>query len=318
MRAVALLGWLVTTVATARADDNPSLAAARRAVSDVRYDDAQPLLVEALKRGDNAPAAVVEIYQLSAATATVLGQRELAEQYYRRWLALEPNAALPADASPRLRAPFSAAQAYMVAQGRLELRAERAPDGSVTVTLVSDPLAMVRAVAPVVGGTRGTPQPLSTTATASFGGERPPSAVVVIDEHGNALRIVAMAPPAATVREPPPIERPVEPRLPIVRRWQSWAIAAGITAAVGGGFTIDGALARRRLDDILAANRDHFFAEAEAERVRYQRSTLIGDIGLGVAGALAVVVVVLYARRPRSPPLQAWAMPGGLGVAASF
>ncbi|MCP6280625.1 hypothetical protein NL459_28785, partial [Klebsiella pneumoniae] len=81
------------------------------------------LLVEALKQGGNRPEELVEIYRLSGATAAVLGPPELAEQYYRRMLALAPDAVLPPDASPRLREPFVAAQAYMAAQQRFDARA---------------------------------------------------------------------------------------------------------------------------------------------------------------------------------------------------
>src|SRR5690606_6418262 len=61
--------------------DNPSLAEARKAIDEVRYDDARELLVQALKRGANRPEELVEIYKLSGATAAVLGPEELAEQY---------------------------------------------------------------------------------------------------------------------------------------------------------------------------------------------------------------------------------------------
>src|SRR5687768_13628519 len=73
------------------------LARARAAIEAVRYDEAEPLLDRALRAGQGSPAAITEIYQLSAQAAIVLGNREAATRFYRHWLALDPRAALPTD-----------------------------------------------------------------------------------------------------------------------------------------------------------------------------------------------------------------------------
>jgi hypothetical protein len=317
IRAVVLACVLSAT--PAYADDNADLAAARRAVEDVRYDDARRLLVEALRRGTSTAAELREIYRLSAQAAQVLGQGDLAEQYYRRLLALEPDATLPADASPRLRAPFVAAQAYMAAQGRLALRAEHR-GGKVLVSIVSDPLHMVGGVTAIVGGARLPVQRLSAArpeASLDAPAEvRALGEVIALDEHGNALAAIeVVAAPAAPTA---PAAKPRAARTPLARRWQTWAIPAAVLAGAGVGFAIDGARAKARLDGILADDTMHFFDEAERERLRYRRSTLIADASLGVAGALAVASAVVYLTRPASRPVvTARVGPGGAAVAVA-
>ena len=93
--AISMLARAGTASAGSASRANPSLDEARKAVDDIRYDDARGLLVQALKQGGSRPEQLVEIYRLSAATAAVLGSADLAEQYYRRMLALDPTAALP-------------------------------------------------------------------------------------------------------------------------------------------------------------------------------------------------------------------------------
>ncbi|HSS02139.1 MAG TPA: hypothetical protein VLM79_34005 [Kofleriaceae bacterium] len=177
----ALLGLLLAAV-PARAD-SPKLVDARRAVEAVDYEAARRLLLEALRDGDNSPTAMAEIYRLSARAAVVLGERDLAEQYYRRWLAIDPAAALPGDTAPKLREPFVAAQAYIAAHGRLLARAERTPTGEIDIELIADPLAMARAAAAL-----GT----SHSAAALFGGDRKAhlaagSRIAIVDDAGNRL-----------------------------------------------------------------------------------------------------------------------------------
>jgi len=310
IRAVVLACVLCAT--TARADDNTSLVAARRAVEDVRYDDARRLLVEALRRGANTAAQLREIYRLSAATAQVLGQSDLAEQYYRRLLALDPDATLPADTSPKLRAPFVAAQAYMAAQGRLVLRAARRA-GKVEVSIVSDPLHMVAGVTAIVDGERLPTAPLSTGRPAALSSPAALDEVVALDEYGNALLPVAVEPAAAS---PPLTDESRAARAPLLRRWPTFAIPAAGLAAVGVGLAIDAQRAQGRLDDILAADTAHFFDEAERERTHYRRSAILADVSLGLAGALAVTSVLVYLQRsPSRPAVTARLAPGGGALA---
>jgi len=281
--------------------DNTKLAAARRAVEDVRYDDARGLLVEALEAGTNRPDELREIYQLSAATAMVLGQRDLAEQYYRRVLELDPDARLPADASPKLRQPFVAAQAFMAAHRRLGARAARRGHG-IEVTVVADPLGMVAAVTAIVDG-----EPLPAVAVTGAPVVLRPHGrverVVLLDEHGNTLRVIAApgdGPASGPVSGADPAERPAAPDPPFLRRWTTWAIPAAVFTGTGVAFLVGAERAKGRLDDILASSGTHFFDEAEQERKRWKDDALIADIAFAAAGAFTVTAIVMAVTRPPS------------------
>jgi hypothetical protein len=281
-----LLVWLLAIPMIAHAN-NPSLDDARRAVDDIRYDDARRLLVQALKQGGSQPAELVEIYRLSAATAVVLGPADLAEQYYRRMLAIDPDATLSADASPRLREPFVAAQAYMAAQQRFEARATRTPKG-IDVSVV-DPLGMVVAVATLEGGELRAKQPFAgQPVTLEDVGDR----VVALDEHGNFLRVIEL--PA----RPLPEDKPRTHRTPILRRWYTWAIPATLFGGATTFLLVDAQRTRERLDDIIAHSNQHFLDEAEEERRRWRGHTIAGWVGVGVTVALTTTAIVMARSRP--------------------
>src|SRR5688572_9946747 len=130
--AAAVAAMLVcTTVARA---DQATLREARRVVEEeVRYDRAQELLVTALHKGDNGPEDLAAIYELAGVAAVVLGQREAGEQYFRRLLALRPEAKLPADTAPKIVEPFTAARAHMAAVGNLRVAVRAATASELVV-----------------------------------------------------------------------------------------------------------------------------------------------------------------------------------------
>lgn len=305
--ALALALPVVAAPGVARAD-NPSVAEAREAIDEIRYDDARELLVQALKQGGNQPEELVEIYRLSGATAAVLGPPELAEQYYRRMLALAPDATLPADASPRLRDPFVAAQAYMAVQQRFSARATRTAQG-IAVSVV-DPLHMVVAVATLERGELRGKQPFANAPVvlADVGSE-----VVLLDESGNFLRVVeVLARGAATASASASADggaraagflgdasgasdTSTSPRTPILRRWITYAIPAGLFAGASAYFFVDARRAHDRLDDIVANDSMHYFDDAETERRRWRRDTIAAWVGTGLAVGFTATAIVMAA-----------------------
>jgi tetratricopeptide (TPR) repeat protein len=264
--------------------DNASVVEARKAVDEIRYDDARRLLVEALKQGANRPDELVEIYRLSAATAAVLGQPELAEQYYRRMLALAPDATLPPDASPRLREPFVAAQAYMAAQQRFDVRAAR-NDKGITVSIV-DPLGMVVAVATLERGVVRGKQTSVPAVLEDIGDE-----VVALDEHGNFLRLIPLA-----ARDESRETAALTYRRPFFERPLTYAIPAVAFAGAATFFFIDASRAKTRLDDILDNDAMHYFGEAEDERRHWRRSTIAAWVGAGLGAAFVTTAIVMATR----------------------
>lgn len=311
---------LVALRSTAARGDSPHLAEARRAVEAVDYDAARRLCVEALHDGDNSPAAVREIYRLSARAAVVLDQRDLAEQFYRRWLAIDPDAALPGDTAPKLREPFVAAEAYIAAHGRLLARAQRTPAGEVDVEILADPLAMARATAAIAGAAAGPTDAGQPTAPVAFGSDRharlPAAArVAILDDRGNHLLELdpeaAIAPGAAA---PSPTE---EPAPPWTRRWITYAIPAGAFGLVAAGFGIAALAsydsARKMIDD--SGN-----ATLSSVRTNIHNSQVFTWIAAGagaVAIGFAIPTAIFYVRDPRAAPILAAPslVPGGAGLA---
>lgn len=285
-RAALVVVLLAAAIAPARGD-SPKLADARRAVEAVDYDTARRLLLEALRDGDNSPAALGEIYRLSARAAVVLGERDVAEQYYRRWLAIDPAAALPADTAPKLREPFVAAQAYIAAHGRLLARAGRAATGEVDVELVSDPLAMARAASALDAG-EPTPVAFGSDHRARLpAGTR----VAILDEAGNHLLDLAIAPSEPASR--PAAATPGLDERSWTRRWTTWAIPTGAVGLVGLGFGV-AALASydsaRMTTDKSGA---HSLSEAQ-DSVRHARTFAWIAAGAGALAAALAIPTAIY------------------------
>jgi hypothetical protein len=302
--------------------DSAKLAEARRAVAAVDYDAARRLLVEALHDGGNSPAAVGEIYRLSARAAVVLDQRDLAEQYYRRWLAIDPDAALPGELAPKLREPFVAAQAYIAAHGRLQARARRTPAGEIEVELLADPLAMAHAAAVVDATGRPTGGP-----PVVFGGAQrvqlaSGTRAAILDDSGN--RLLELDPgtiePAASVatRSAAPPSTPQTER-PWIQRWMTWAIPTGVFTLGAAGFGVAAIVSYGRAHQINDASGQYHLSDAEAN-VHRGRVFVWITAGAGVAaiGCAIPTAIYFFRRHDRGGAVLApTAGPGQIGVALS-
>lgn len=296
---------VLALVATARADG--TLDEARRAVDEVRYDEAQRLLVAALHGGGHAPAVVRELYRLSASTAVVLGQLDVGEQYYRRWLAIDPGATLGDDVAPKLREPFSAAQAFIAANGRVDAELAWSADGELEV-VVAQPMRMVVAVG-VVGGERvGLPASGRAVMPATAAGT-----LALLDEHGNHLLELAIpAAAAAALERPAP---PPDELAPVSRTYLAWGAVSLVFLAGAGAFGYLASEDQRTLDEQVEASTQHYYADAVATRDSMRRFTYLA-IGSGVVGvALAIPAIALYARTPAQQRMIPFVQPGGGGVA---
>lgn len=304
--ALALASLLaVATPALAQPSQAGPLAQARLALEEVQYDRAQELLAEALRQGGQPRAAVLEIYTLAASTAVVLGQLEVAEQFYRRLLALDPGATLDANLAPKFKQPFSAAAAYVNAHGAVRARARRLADGAIELVVESDPLKMVSAVR----------LPSATTATALDADRRAllrgaDEWVLLLDEHGNEL-VQQAAPPAL------PIARVSSSSPSALRSWWVWAIPSGAALAVGLGF---GAAAQSADDDLTQGLTSNSLTLDGANdlRDRRDRHATIANASFAAAGVLAVVAGAMWLTRPGPKPQTALVpmapAPGSIGL----
>lgn len=301
IRAVVALA-VVAVAGPARAE-SPKLAEARRAIDEVRYDAAELLLAETLHDGGNAPAALGELYQLSARTAVVLGHPELAEPFYRRWLAIDPRAALPADTAPKLRAPFDAARSFMAARPPLSARARRTGD-QLAVALTGDPLQMARAVIaldepalpPVAFGADGVAHLATRTRR-----------VAVVDDDRNQLVVLE------------PADEPVAPAAlaPGSRwqRWTTWAIPAGALAVASTVSVVVAVSAQHRADAYAADSGAHRKADVDDQLHRARGFGVVGGVTGALALGLAIPAAIYYARARREPRVVPTASPTGAGVA---
>jgi len=308
---VALIALLLAA-APARAD-SPRLAEARRAVEAVDYDAARRLLVEALRDGDNSPAAVREIYRLSARTAVVLDQRDLAEQYYRLWLAIDPDAALPGDTAPKLREPFVAAQSYIAAHGRLRVSAQRVATGEIDVELLADPLAIARAATVIDPSGSAAPAPSSPVAFGSARRLRLPagSRIAILDDRGNHLLELEPGADASgaggagvgtagttagpeRAAPPAPGETP-----PWTRRWLTWAVPTAVFVITAAGFGIASLASYDRANQITRDSGNSFQSEAQDNAHRGAIFAWI-TAGATVAAIGCAIPTTIYFSRNRS------------------
>lgn len=314
LAALALLG------ATPRlaAADSARLTEARRAIDEVRYDKAQELLGAALRDGGNSPETTVEIYALAASTAIVLGKDDLGELYYRRLLSLDPGAKLEAGLAPKFKRAFTAAQAYVSAQGALRVRTRRVPTG-VEVAIESDPLAMVAAVAlrSAKGTTRLDPDRravLPLPADEHGDDDR----LLLLDEHGNQLRALPVPEGADFEDEGVPFiplggdaatergDSSGEPGL--LRTWWVWTIPSAVALGAGVGFGLKSRADADSLDRLLDGP-NPYYDEAQALRDSSRRNATLANVSFAAAGAFAIVAGIMLVTRPAPRPASTAVVP---------
>jgi len=286
-RALAIVCALGATAAADKLDD------ARAAVDGVRYDDAQRLLVEALAQGDAAPAKLFEIYRLSAITAIVLNQPDAAELFYRRWLALDPDAALGADVAPKLRAPFDAAKAFIAAHGRFEVTSARLSDRELEIDVVSDPIVMARSAR--IAGQAAIPLgPDRRVRLTAAGGDL---TAIVTDEYGNHLVELHSPPPPPPSDLQPPISRHHESHTGALL---GWGIPCVVFLGAGVGFTAAALYENSKLDELVANSKLHFYTEVKDRQNLRTAFTALGASLFGIGAVLAIPTAIYFARS-RSP-----------------
>jgi len=300
----------------AHADD--SLAQAKAAVDASDYMAAKSALAAALAGGGNGPDEMIEIYRLQGIVAGALGDAKAASDAFTRLLALSPKATLPAGTSPKIAKPFAVAGKYFASHDPLKVKTETAADPpSVTLVVVSDPLAMV-AKARVWASVEGHKEKkLDATGKDKITVELPPGKryelrVAALDEHGNRLVELGSGDEPITIvvedkAKPAPVveRRPVEPAKPgatrpLYLKWWMWAGAAVVIGGAGTYFGIDAVLAKQDLDALNADSVHHRFTEAQDVESRGHRDVLLANIGWGLAGAIAIGAGVLYITEPHT------------------
>ncbi|MBI5478257.1 MAG: tetratricopeptide repeat protein [Deltaproteobacteria bacterium] len=125
------------------------LKEARRSYDSQDYGAALTALTEALQGKGNRREHLVTIFRLLGQTAALTGEEAGATEAFKRWLALDPQGELPADADARTLRALAAAKEFW--KGRERLRIEHLPPGrvppatplAIPVSVPSDPLKMI-------------------------------------------------------------------------------------------------------------------------------------------------------------------------------
>ena len=141
---------LVLTVLLAALLSNSSLAVAQSALAEaeaayqeIDYERTQERASAALRDGGLSKRQLVRTYELLGIAEAAAGDSDASRDAYVRMLAIDPDAQVDADLSPRFREPFMEARGYWSsrrAQLDVEVRFDRAR-GALRV-LLSDPVGM--------------------------------------------------------------------------------------------------------------------------------------------------------------------------------
>jgi hypothetical protein len=300
------------------AADNAAVASAIARVradrAALRYRDALAAIDSALALGKASPAQLAELYRTAGELAAGLDEPTSAERWFGRWLALVPDGRLPADASPKVRAPLEAARAALDGAKIAITVAPTATAATVSVTVGGDPLRLVRSVR--VRGANATARESAAAAQEGLPGaslsiatlEGDALAAAALDEHGNELVVEPFVRPGSAsdrgrgrgrgsgvgagtdggAGERGPV--------PVYGRWTTWAAGTAVLAGAGGFFAWRTSVAQNDFDRLRDDSAMHTFDELETVRRRGERYALVTNIALGAAAVTAVVTVVLAVR----------------------
>src|SRR5262245_60592709 len=104
------LAFAASGVARAEPAD-PHIGRARAHLDALALDRAQTELELALRAGDSDRARLIEIHRLLGIVHAGLDRPEMAVDQFRRLLALDPGADVPAELGPKIVEPFAEARA---------------------------------------------------------------------------------------------------------------------------------------------------------------------------------------------------------------
>lgn len=309
LQALVVVITLALTVASARAEEiNPHLEQANRALGELRYSEAQTNLAQAIAWGRNSPRQLAEIYRLTGELEATLGDRAGAAEAFQRWIAIDPDAALPAGTSPKLTEPFATARAFFAGREPLRVaqRIELDPPAAV-VEIEADPLDMVSGarIDYLVAGGRWLVTEARGRGVLRISlprAELVSVVIAVIDGRGNALVAYGTRDQPLVVdtlgRAAGAVTGEVDRGgRPFFARWPVWAGTALALGAATTYFALDTRRAQRDLDAIYAGSDTTEFDDV-ADRIdqlerRGARSALITNVGLALTSAAAVTSVIL-------------------------
>ena len=342
--AVVLCGIAVAAV-PARADRAAAdgfYQDAVRALDQLRLEQALPLLDQAWRAGDNPPERVRTLFRRAGETAATTGDRAAALDWFRRLVALDPDAELAAGTSPKI--------AELLEQARREL-AGAALAVEVHAVAGGGAGSRTRTVEVALTNPAGLAERLELRPARGAAIDQPvgrrsrwrmdldhaasgPAVVTVRDRFHNALLIeratltwpeaaapprladpaqvgAAGQPPALLVRggsgrEPPTVlgrAGQPRPRPPWYARWQTWAIGSGALLVTGGVLEGVSLSARSDLDTLNRSSAEHEGSEAVSLESRMQHAAVAAQVAAGAAVGAGVAAVICWRRESSLAPV---------------
>jgi hypothetical protein len=317
MTRIALVALLVAlAIRDARADD--ALAKARAAIDELDYSAAQVELESALRKGDNSPEQLLDVYRLTGIVAASLGDTKAAVAAFERLLSISPKATLPPGTSPKISKPFATALGKAKDRPGLSVKPESASEPpSLTLVVENDSLGLVvrgRATFVVDGGKE---QTLEADGKDRITIKLPIGAridvrAVALDQFGNRIvEIGSKEVPivingkAPEIVKTPKVTKAAAPRPPRSPRswyfkWYLWTSVAVLSATGATYFGIEARSGARDLDVLFENSVNHRAGESVALEDRVRRDVLFTNITLGATAVFGLGAAILYLTEPRS------------------
>lgn len=315
---------------------SPQLEEARALLADLDYEGTLRALQQALLSGKNAPDEIRSVYRLLGEVHASLGNAAEAERFFRNWLALDPDATLPAGSSPKLIAPLVAAQAYMSTRKPLAVRCEPTRQGTgLTLDVAADPTELIAGGWAAYRLKSGDETIVKARGTGSIVLRSPAAArakavCAAVDRHGNHLIEIGswsspvIVEPRQDVVLPGP-EATSEASAPLYARWYLWGTLTAVALGSGGYFALELRNAQEEFEQLHANVEAPLFDDAQRIAERGEQSALLATISFGVAGACAAAALFLLFRDGGSDEHSGTAIAplimddgGGIAVRAPF
>jgi hypothetical protein len=130
------------------AQSNPALEGAQKAVNELRYPDARPLLIKARLTPNLDRTSLLEILWLQGLVNASLGQADAARTAFRALLSIEPDYTPRKELPPKVMTPFYEAKGWVATTKPLRMTAQppERQDGRVRrigLRVSADPMSLV-------------------------------------------------------------------------------------------------------------------------------------------------------------------------------
>jgi hypothetical protein len=143
--ALCLTFALMAPIRSAHAEAAPTIAEVEGAYAEVDFERTRSLAREVLALGKSEPTETLGLYTLLGISAAALGEEDTARRAFRVAIALDPNARIEKNLSPKIRGPYLEARGSLGTQGELRaLAAEIWRDGKRVRFALHDPANVVR------------------------------------------------------------------------------------------------------------------------------------------------------------------------------